>query len=69
MNTVAGSRGGDMEPIGDLCGMIEVFVQGVDVLENTTAPAYDEIVDRDDVLGVFGEGDAADMLETPHLSN
>lgn len=54
-----------MKPIGDLCGMIEMFVQGVDVLENATAPANDKVVDCDDVLGVLGEGDAADVLENP----
>lgn len=68
MNTVSGRRRGDMEAIGDLRGMIEMLVQGVDVLEDAAATADDEVVDGDDMLGVFGEGYAADVLGTPSVS-
>ena len=65
MNAVTGRGGSDVEPVGDLCGMIEVFVQGVDVLENAATPTDNQVVDCDDVLGIFRERDAADMLRTP----
>ena len=55
MDAVSWRSWGDMEAIGDLCGVIEMFMQGVNVLENTAAPANDEIVNSDDVLGVFRE--------------
>lgn len=57
-----------MEAVGDLCRVIEMFMQGVNVLENAAAPANDEIVNGDDVLGVFREGNATNMLERAHLS-
>ena len=53
MDAVSGRSWGDMEAIGDLCGVIEMFMQGVNVFENAAAPANDEIVNGDDVLGVF----------------
>ena len=62
MDTVSGRGWGDVEAVGDLGRVVEVFVQGVDVFEHAATAADDEIVDCDDVLGVFGEGDAADML-------
>lgn len=62
MNTVAGRLWGDMEAVGYLCGMIEVFVQSVDVFENAATPADDEVVDCNDVLRVFGKGYTTDML-------
>lgn len=64
MNAVSGRRWGDVEAVGDLGRVIEVFVQGVDVFEYAATAADDEVVNRDDVLGIFGEGYAADML--PH---
>lgn len=54
-----------MEPIGDLCRMIEMFVQGVDVLENAASPADDKVVDCNDVLGVFRKRNATNVLEYP----
>lgn len=65
MNTVTRRRGGDVKPIGNLRGMIEMFVQCIDVFENAAAPADHKIVYRDDVLGVFGKGDTTDMLGNP----
>ncbi len=58
-----------METVGYLRGMIEMLVQGVDVLENATAPADNKVVNCDDVLGVLREGNSADMLEKPQLNN
>ena len=68
MDAVSGRSRGDMEAVGDLCGVIEMFMQGVNVLENAAAPANDEIVNGDDVLGVFREGNATNMLERAKLS-
>ena len=68
MDAVSGRSWGDMEAIGDLCGVIEMFMQGVDVLENAAAPANDKVVNGDDVLRVFREGNATNMLESANLS-
>ena len=68
MDAVSGRSRGDMEAVGDLCRVIEMFMQGVNVLENAAAPANDEIVNGDDVLGVFREGNATNMLERTNLS-
>ena len=68
MDTVPGRSWCDMEAVGDLCGVIEMSMQGVNVLEHATAPANDEIVNGDDVLGVFREGNATNMLERANLS-
>lgn len=62
MNTITGRRWGDVKAVGDLCGMIEMFVQCINVFENAAAPADDEVVDCDDVLGVFRKGYATNML-------
>ena len=67
MDAVPGRSWCDMEAVGDLCGVVEIFMQGVDVLENAAAPANDEIVNGDDVLGVFREGNSANMLERANL--
>ncbi len=58
-----------METIGYLRGMVEVLMQCVDVLENAAAPADNKVVNGDDMLGVLGEGNSADMLEMPQLKN
>ena len=67
MDAVSGRCWGDVEAIGDLCGVIEMFMQGVDVFENAAAPADDEIVNGNDVLGVFREGNPTNMLERANL--
>ena len=64
MDAVSRRCWGDMEPVGDCCGVVEMLVQGVDVFQNAASSANNEIVDCDDVLGVLREGDSADMLET-----
>ena len=64
MDAVSRRCWGDMEPVGDSCGVVEMLVQGVDVFQNAATAANDKIVDCDDMLGVFREGDSADMLET-----
>ncbi len=53
-----------MKSVGDLCGMVKVFVQGVNVLENAAAPTNDEVVGRDHVLGVFWKGYTANVLKS-----
>ena len=52
-----------MEAVGNLSRVEEMVVEGVYVFEDAAAGADGEVVDRDDVLGVFGEGDAADVLK------
>ena len=51
-----------MEAVGDLRWMIEMLVQGVNVFEDAATAADDKVVNRDDMLGVFREGDSTDML-------
>ena len=68
MDTVTGRSRCDMKAVGNLCGVIKMFMQGVNVFENAAAPANDEIVNGDDVLGVFRKGNATNMLERANLS-
>ena len=67
MDAVSRGCGRDMEAVGDLRRMIEMLMQGVDILENATTPTDDKVVDCDDMLRVFGERDSADMLDMPNL--
>ena len=62
MDAISGSRGRDVEAVGDLRRMVEMAVQGVDVFEDAATPTDDEVVDGDDMLGVFWKRDSADML-------
>lgn len=51
-----------MKAVFDAGRVEEMVVEGVDVFEDGAAAADGEVVDGDDVLGVFGQGDAADVL-------
>lgn len=62
MDTVSRRGRRDVETVFDRGGMVEVFVEGVDVFEDAAAGRDDEVIDCYYVLGVFGQGDAADVL-------
>lgn len=65
MNTVSRRGGCDVKPIGNLRGMIEMFVQGINIFENAAAAANHKVIYCDDVLGVFWKGDTTNMLGNP----
>lgn len=68
MDAVSGCCWRDMESIGDLGGMVEMLVQGVNVFKDAATPTNDEVVDCDDVLGVLREADSTNVLEIAHFS-
>lgn len=51
-----------MEAVLDAGRMVEMLVQGVDVLQDRLLPAHDKIVDDDDVLRIFRESYATNVL-------
>ena len=51
-----------MEAILDGSGVVEMFVKGVNILQNASLSANDEIINRDDMLAEFGKSDAANVL-------
>lgn len=51
-----------MEAILDCGWIFEMLVESVNILENTAFATDNQIVDGDDVLAVFGQANAADVL-------
>ena len=63
MHGVAWRSGCDVVPVLNGGGVIKVLVKGVDVFEHGLVAADAKVVDRHNMLAVFGEADTADMLK------